>query len=154
MKKVVIIGLPGSGKSTFAIELGKKLNIAVHHLDKFKFLEDGTKRDSKEYQAIEDELVSGESWIIEGCALSTLENRFSKADTVFYFDLPRVTCIWRVFKRLFRSDPDTGCANFVNLELLKYIWNFKKEKWAQIEELKNKYPQVTFQSFVSDPHGR
>ena len=35
MKRVVIIGLPGSGKSTFAIELGEKLNIPVHHLDKF-----------------------------------------------------------------------------------------------------------------------
>lgn len=32
-KKFALIGLPGSGKSTFASNLGKILEIPVHHLD-------------------------------------------------------------------------------------------------------------------------
>jgi len=47
LKRIAVIGLPGSGKSTFATRLGKMLSISVHHLDKHMF--DGrTKRDKRE----------------------------------------------------------------------------------------------------------
>jgi hypothetical protein len=44
---------------------------------------------------------------------------------------------------------NSGCANFVNWALLKYIWNFKKEKSARIIELKNQYPDLVFHDFQS-----
>lgn len=37
LKRIAVIGLPGSGKSTFATRLGKTLRIPVHHLDKHMF---------------------------------------------------------------------------------------------------------------------
>lgn len=149
LKRIAVIGLPGSGKSTFATKLGKMLSIPVHHLDKHMF--DGrTKRDKQEFLSIKERLVNEESWIIEGCSLSTLEMRFARADTIIYFHLPRWLCIWRVFKRLFTFDKritDTGCLKGINGPLIKYIWNFDQDKRGSIEELRKQYPNVEFLIF-------
>lgn len=149
LKRIAIIGLPGSGKSTFATELGKMLNVPVHHLDRHMF--EGRKRkDQQEFLSVKEALVNEESWIIEGCSLSTLEMRFARADTIIYFHLPRKLCIWRVCKRLFTFDKkiaDTGCLQGINWPLLKYIWNFDRDKRQNIEELRKRYPQVEFLVF-------
>jgi len=149
LKRIAVIGLPGSGKSTFAVKLGKILNIPVHHLDKHMF--DGTtKRDKLEFLSIKEALVNKESWIIEGCSLSTLEMRFARADTIIYFHLSRSLCIWRVLKRLFTFDKriaNTGCLNGINWTLIKYIWNFDRDKRESIDELRKRYPKVDFSIF-------
>ena len=148
-KRIAIIGLPGSGKSTFAIKLGKLLKIPVHHLDRHMF--DGRKKRGKtEFLAIKESLLKENAWIIEGCSFSTLEMRFARADAVIYFDLPRMLCIWRVCKRLFAFDQhlsETGCLDGVNWTLIKYIWNFNRDKKQGIEELSKRYPGVEFLVF-------
>ncbi len=151
-KRIVIIGLPGSGKSTFAAKLGQILKIPVHHLDRHMFVANGKKRDREEFVAIQKALIEEESWIIEGCSISTLEMRFARADTLIYFHLPRFVCIWRILKRFFTPDEslcDTGCAKVINGKILKYIWNFDKEKREGIEALRKKYPRVDFILFES-----
>ncbi|MCH9613431.1 MAG: hypothetical protein SP1CHLAM54_04320 [Chlamydiia bacterium] len=155
MKKITIIGLPGSGKSTFASKLSKHLKIPVHHLDTHMFLPGGKKREKQDFLEIKKNLIEEPSWIIEGCAISSLEMRFEKSDTVIYFHLPRLLCIWRAFKRLFRCDKsmnDTpqGCKKVFNLELVLYIWNFEKTKGPKIEQLRKKYPKVTFHEFKTN----
>jgi hypothetical protein len=64
-----------------------------------------------------------------------------------YFHFPRLLCFWRIFKRLFNHDKAFGGLRIVNGELLKYIWNFDKEKGERIEELRKKYPHVDFRIF-------
>ena len=149
LKRIAIIGLPGSGKSTFATKLGNILNIPVHHLDKHMF--DGKKkRNKQEFLSVKDSLLKEEFWIIEGCSFSTLEMRFARADTIIYFHLPRWLCIWRVCKRLFTFDKrivDTGCLNGINWLLIKYIWTFDRDKRESIEELRKRYPNVEFLIF-------
>lgn len=150
-RRLAIIGLPGSGKSTFATTLGKLLEIPVHHLDRHMFEPDGKKRDRLERLSVEQSMVNEASWIVEGCAMSTLETRFSRADTVLYFNFPRLLCVWRVIKRIFVYDKaisETGCARMVNATLLKYIWSFNEEKGPAIEALKAKFPQVDFLTFT------
>jgi adenylate kinase family enzyme len=149
LKRIAIIGLPGSGKSTLACKLGKFFNIPVYHLDKHLFIND-IRRDQKEFISIQQQLVDQDAWIIEGCSITTLEMRFARADVILYLRFPRLLCAWRVFKRALTIDQDlsySGCANFVNWTLLKYIWNFEKEKSMRIEELKNLYPNVRFEVF-------
>lgn len=150
LRRIAVIGLPGSGKSTFATRLGKTLNIPVHHLDKHMF--DGRiKRNKQEFLLVKKALVNEESWIIEGCSLSTLEMRFARADTIIYFHLPRWLCIWRVFKRMLAFDKkaaETGCLNGINWPLLRYIWNFDRDKRENIEELRKRYPNVEFLIFL------
>ncbi len=149
-KRIAIIGLPGSGKSTFALELGKELNIPVHHLDRHMFEKGGKKKDRQELLAIQQAIVEEESWIVEGCSLSTLETRFAQADTVLYFCFPRYFCIFRIFKRQFNYNEalsKTGCIRKVNWKLIKYIWVFEREKGPAIEALRKRYPEVDFRLF-------
>jgi|SRR5579872_4221666 len=145
--RIAIIGIPGSGKSTFATKLGKLLDIPVHHLDKHRFEPNGEKKDKQEFLSIQKTLIAEDAWIIEGCSFSTYEMRFARADMVIYFHFPRLVCIARVLKRFFIFDKalsETGCLRGINGKLLKYIWNFDKEKRADIEAFRKKYPHVHF----------
>lgn len=54
-KRFAIIGLPGSGKSTFATLLGKTLVIPVHHLDKHMFEKGGKKKIRKNFFRLNDQ---------------------------------------------------------------------------------------------------
>lgn len=148
-QRLAIIGLPGSGKSTFASKLGSSLHLPVHHLDKHVF--DGrNKRDKQDFLAIKEALVSEDSWIIEGCSLATLEMRVARADTVIYFHFSRLRCVWRLCKRLFSFDQDlvnSGCLRVINWPLLKYMWNFDRNNREKIEDLRRRYPDVQFLVF-------
>jgi adenylate kinase family enzyme len=148
-RRFALIGLPGSGKSTFAAKLGSLLGIPVHHLDGHMFEPDGKKRDKKEFIAIQKAMLDEDSWVVEGCSFSTFEMRFARADTLIYFHFPRLLCVWRLFKRLFNHNRAFGGLRIVTWEILKYIWSFDKEKRERIEELRAKYPQVNFLVFRS-----
>lgn len=149
-KKIVIVGKPGCGKSTFALQLGAILNIPVHHLDKHIFVEDGKKRNKDELLANLQAIINEDSWIIEGCSITTLESRFAQADAVFYFQFSTLLCVWRVFKRQLNKDgiqEKSGCIPKVNRGLLKYIWDFDTDKEPIILRFQKKYPHVNFHVF-------
>ncbi|MCH9608998.1 MAG: hypothetical protein S4CHLAM45_02610 [Chlamydiales bacterium] len=146
-KKFALIGPPGSGKSTFASKLGKILNLPVHHLDKHIFEPGGKKKDKQEFIEIQKALLEETAWIVEGCSFSTFEMRFSKADILIYFHFSKAVCFWRFFKRFFNYKQEFGGLQTINWELLKYTWNFDKEKRARITELRDKYPQADFLVF-------
>ena len=156
-RKIAIIGLPGSGKSTFATKLGKVLNVPVHHLDRHMFEEGGKKRDKQEFLEIQKAMAGEKAWVIEGCSISTLGTRFAKADTVIYFKFPCLLCIWRTLKRLFFYDKtlsETGCLRGINWKLLKYIWTFEQEKGPSIEKAKKQYPNAEFQVFKNSDEAK
>ena len=69
-KKFALIGLPGSGKSTFATKLGKILDIPVHHLDKHMFEPCGKKRDKQEFIETQKAMLEETAWIVEGSMVS------------------------------------------------------------------------------------
>ena len=129
-RRFALVGLPGSGKSTFAAKLSKLLHISVHHLDRHMFESNGKKRDKEEFLSIQKSILDEESWIIEGCSFSTFEMRFARADTFIYFQFARFLCFWRVFKRQFNYKKEFSGLRMINWELLKYIWSFDKDKRA------------------------
>lgn len=125
------------------------MDIPVHHLDRHRFEGNGKKKDKQEFLAIQKAIVDEDFWIIEGCSFSTYEMRFARADTVIYFFLPRYQCFWRMLKRLFNYDKSFGGLRKITWELLRYTWNFDREKRARIDELVKKYPTVDFRIFRS-----
>lgn len=115
MDRIVIIGSPGAGKSTLARKLGDLLNIEVYHLDRY-FWDSGWHELSRsERIEIQRNILNKERWIIEGTYLSSSDERLSKADTVMFLDIPRLLCLYRVFKRRIeyrkehRPDLPEGC---------------------------------------------
>ena len=147
MKKILIIGISGAGKSTFAMKLSEKLSIPIIHLDRL-FFEPGwvmVGKDLFEKKVLEQTKM--DIWIIDGNYTNSMELWLKDADTVFYFDFPVVHCLWSVIKRRImfhnktRPDSAEGCDEALNLELLKFIWNFKKNNTPGIESILAKQPK-------------
>ena len=99
MKKILILGNSGSGKSTFAINLSKHLNIKCLHLDKLVYPDSW---DKPEHQNMEKEVslfVNDDSWIIDGNYLNHALERFDLCDTIFFLDINRFVCLHSVVSR-------------------------------------------------------
>ncbi len=122
MDRIAIIGLQGAGKSTFAKKLGKKLKRLVIHLDKEYFLPNWERRYSREgWIVYQNELVKQKKWIIDGNYKSTIDIRLKEADTIIFFDFPKLICIFRTFKRLLYTsqpfDKSEGMREKVDMHL-------------------------------------
>lgn len=138
MERIAVMGIPGSGKSTFSRRLGDVLNVPVTHLDS-EFWEPGwEKPDSADWTETHREMTERESWILDGNYWSTLDSRLAAADTVVVLSVPRYVALYRVVKRWLTHDGETrpdmaeGCEEKVDAEFARYIWRFP-EKMQRLE---------------------
>ncbi|MFB7142182.1 DNA topology modulation protein [Gottfriedia sp. NPDC056225] len=138
MRKIVIIGSGGSGKSTFARKLGDKLEIDVFHLDALLWRPNWEGVPKAEQIQIQNELVKNEKWIIDGNYGGTMEIRLNAADTIIFLNISRLVCIYRAFKRFIkyrnstRPDMREGCQERFDFEFFKWIWEYPKKKRLSI----------------------
>ena len=100
MQKVIVIGCPGSGKTTFAEKLNKKTALPLYHLDAIWHKPDKTHIAREEFDARLSEILSTPKWIIDGNYNRTIEMRLLQCDTVFLFDLPTEICIGGAIERI------------------------------------------------------
>ncbi|PAE06456.1 hypothetical protein CHI12_16415 [Terribacillus saccharophilus] len=140
MNRIALIGSSGSGKSTLAMDIGKILDIEVWHLDAILWKPNWILTPREEQKQIQSQLVSQGSWIIDGNYQSTLDIRLEAADTIIFLDMPRTLCLYRVWKRRLmyhnRSRPDmqSGCKEKIDLQFLKWIWDFPSKKRPQMQQ--------------------
>ncbi len=150
MKKIVIIGSGGAGKSTLARKLGNILNIEVIHLDRLFWKPNWEGVPKAEQQKIQHKLVTRDTWIIDGNYGGTMDIRLRAADTIIFLDMPRILCMYRVVKRFVtyrnkvRPDMGEGCKERLSWEFLKWLWQYPKtkrpiilEKLKKLEKDKN-----------------
>ncbi len=100
MKKIIVIGCPGAGKTTFSEKLRDKLGLRLFYLDAIWHKPDRTHISREEYDVRLAEILALDSWIIDGNYSRTIETRISACDTVFLFDLPTETCLEGAISRL------------------------------------------------------
>lgn len=145
MKRILIIGSGGAGKSTLARRLGEKTGIEVVHLDKLFWNPGWVRTEKEEWFEIVRQAIEKASWIMDGNFGSTLEMRANAADTIIFMDMPRLVCIYRILKRWFiyrnthRPDMAPGCDEKVDWEFFMWVWNYPKRSKPEKELVLNRY---------------
>ena len=105
MKKAIVIGCPGSGKSTFSRALHEKTYLPLFHLDMMYWNADKTTVEKSVFLQRLSEVLAQDTWIIDGNYGSTMEMRLKECDTVFFLDFPYEVCLDGLLKR--RGKPRT-----------------------------------------------
>lgn len=138
MRKVLVIGSGGAGKSTFARRLGRVLDIEVIHLDSLYWKPGWVETPKAEWAETVAELARRDAWIMDGNYSGTFDIRLKACDTLIFLDTPRLVCLWRVLKRLIvyhrRTRPDmaAGCDEKLSLEFLLWVWNYPRTRRPKI----------------------
>jgi adenylate kinase family enzyme len=145
MKRVLVIGSSGAGKSTFSRRLGEKTGLEVIHLDKLHWKPNWTEPPKDEWQKTVAEALKSDSWIMDGNYSATIEMRIRAADTVVFLDFPRLLCVYRILKRVFlsygktRPDMAEDCKEQFDWVFVKWVWNFPNRSKPRVERLLEQY---------------
>lgn len=146
-KKIIVIGCPGAGKSTFSRRLAEIIDTPLCNLDKLYWKADASHISRRELIKKQKEVFKTDSWIIDGNFRNTLELRFEQADLIFFLDFPKEICINGVKNRKTRDE--IPCVLPVNDELINFIKSFDKDVKPKILNLIDKYKDKKVITFYS-----
>lgn len=150
MNKVIVIGCPGSGKSTFARKLAERTGLPLYYLDMLYWNADKTTVPKELFRARLAEILKGDEWIIDGNYISTMEARMEACDTVFFLDYPTELCLASVEARMRKPRPDMPWIETEwDEEFREYIKAFEKENRPKIFELLEKHKEKALYLFHS-----
>lgn len=159
-ERIIVIGCPGAGKSTFSRALASKTGLPLYHLDRLWHKPDKTTVTREEFDAALAAILQTDRWIIDGNYSRTLKMRLAACDTVFMLDYPVEVCLegaaarvgkervdmpWvedtfdPAFRRFIEEFPETklpyvyDCLNACKGEREIHIFRFREEAQAYIE---------------------
>ena len=140
MNKVIVIGCPGGGKSTFARMLHEKTGLPLYYLDLMYWNADRTTVDRAVFHERLHATMEKESWIIDGNYASTMEMRLAACDTVFFLDYSPEVCLAGIDARRGKSRPDMPWVETEgDEEFIAFIKNYSTDSRPQVMELLGRY---------------
>ena len=139
-QKVIIIGCPGAGKSTFARRLSDKTHLPLYYLDMLWHKPDKTNVDRNTFDDKLKEIISGSEWIIDGNYGRTLEMRIQACETIFLLDLPVEECLAGAKSRIGKQRVDMPWIETeFDEEFRQWIIDFPKNELPIVYELLDRY---------------
>lgn len=144
MKRILVIGCPGSGKSYFAKKLGNILNLDVIHMDNLYWKKDKTSIGVKELENKLKPYLEKDSWIIDGNYHDTLKSRLKYATDVFFLDVSREECVKGMLERIDQERDDIPWVETKEdaEELITWTIDYDKRTKKEEESLLKEYPNV------------
>jgi adenylate kinase family enzyme len=118
MRRIVVVGTSGSGKTTVATRIAKELGLLHVELDSIHWAPNWTEIPDEDFRKQVFEATKGDGWVADGNYSKVRDILWSRADTLVWLDLPFSVVFWRVLKRTI--------SRIINTEVL---WNENIERW-------------------------
>ena len=129
MKKVIVLGCPGSGKSHLARRLHEKTGIPLYPLDRIWWRPDRTHVSRPEFDERLGEILRTDAWILDGDYSRTYEVRMAACDTVLFLDYDEAQCIEGITERVgTRRDDCPFEESGLDPVLLEEVRRYRTEK--------------------------
>lgn len=147
--KIHIIGGPGSGKSFLAETLSKQLGIAHYDLDNLQWDNAaegyGTRRDPKERDALLNNILKQNDWIVGGVYYAWCLQCFEDADQIYVLEVPRRTYRSRIIRRFLKRKLGLEKGKKETLQslkdLLKWADHYQEKNLTEIRKILEAYPE-------------
>ncbi len=149
MRRVVVLGCAGTGKTTFARALAAKLGAPVIVLDDI-WQPDWGPDDAPAFRALLAEAHAGDAWVSDGnFAVVSFDMRLPRADLAVWLERPRWLCLLRAGRRVFRPGEPHRPADLA--KVFAFIWNFDRINRPRIEAALHEHgPEVMLMRLTSD----
>ena len=141
-KRILVLGCPGSGKSTFALRLQTETRLPLVHLDALWWLPDRTHISREEFDRKLEEILRTDGWILDGDYSRTYEMRFRACDTVIFLDYGFDVCMDGIVRRAGTERPDIPWTEqTVDPDLVRQVEAYENENRPAVLSLMEKYPE-------------
>lgn len=151
MRRILVIGSPGAGKSVLARRLAGRLDLPLIHLDREYFGPGWAMPPNAEWREKVARLAAQPEWVMDGNYASTFDIRIPRADAIVWLAVPRWQCalgvLWRVVRNYGRVRPDLGpdCPERFDWSFMRWIWSYPERmgrKTARLLERRSAHQRV------------
>lgn len=140
MRKIIVIGCPGSGKSVFSRRLHNKIGIPLYHLDMMYWNANKTTVEKRIFLDRLSAVIGQEEWIIDGNYGSTMELRLAACDTVIFLDYPLEVCLDGINQRCGKPRSDMPWMETeVDAEFVEFVKSYGSQSRPKVMALLEKY---------------
>jgi adenylate kinase family enzyme len=145
VRRVLVIGAGGSGKSFVSQALGQKLGLPVVHLDREYWGPGWVETPRAEWERRVRELCAADEWVLDGNYDKSLPLRLERAESVVFLDVPTLTALAGVLQRYVRwrgkSRPDLpdGCVEALEPGFVRWVLRYRRTERPRIIALLSRF---------------
>jgi adenylate kinase family enzyme len=156
MRRILLIGPGGAGKSTLARAIAEHLDLPLIHLDTLYWRPGWVKTPDAEWRRTVENLLRSDAWVMDGNYGGTLDLRLAACDTVIFMDMPPHVCLWRVLKRRLehrgaaRPEMTPGCPERIDSGFLMWIAFYRLRRRAAVLDRLRRAMREGKRTFVLD----